>query len=119
MRWANRYQIDAYRTFIHTLGYDIVQSSDNKVSVVSPEKFSEDLTDDKLLVLMRMEKHRWNAERTLEGWRYGDTRDNTHRIHDKLIPFHDTPYEERLKDKQVITNLAYLMPLAGFIIVPD
>lgn len=63
---------------------------------------------------MRMEKYRWNAERTIEGWKYGKVRNNNYRIHHLIIPFSQVPEKEKLKDRQVIDNLPYLISLAGY-----
>lgn len=117
MRWANRYQIDAYQTYFRTLGYDLVHSLDSDMKPVSPDRFIENLSDDQMLVLMRMEKHRWNAERSIEGWRYGSIRNDVHRVHHLIVPFHKVDGKAKLKDKSVIINMPYLMELAGYKII--
>lgn len=117
MRWANRYQIDSYLTYLHTLGYKVTRALRRGQQVVTSDEFCEQLKSDKMWVLMRMEKHRWNAERTIEGWRFGEKRDNVHRIHPLLVPFHKVAEEEKLKDKSVIINLPYLIELAGYKII--
>lgn len=117
MRWANRYQIDAYLTYLHTLGYSVTKELRKGENEVPPEQFINELSEDKLTILMRMEKYRWNAERTIEGWKYGEKRDNIHRIHPLIIPFNKVNLNEKLKDKQVIINLPYLLNLAGYKII--
>lgn len=114
MRWANRYQIDAYLTFFRTLGYSIVNSLKETQNEISPEQFIKDLSDDKLLALMKMEKYRWNAERTIEGWKYGEKRDDINRVHPLIIQFNKLNEKEKFKDKQVIINLPYIMNIAGY-----
>ncbi|WP_375460415.1 hypothetical protein [uncultured Enterovirga sp.] len=44
--------------------------------------------------LSRLEHDRWCAERRLDGWRFGEVRDNERRIHDKLIPFDDPRFTD-------------------------
>ncbi len=39
--------------------------------------------------LSRIEHDRWCAERRLDGWRYGEVRDDVRRIHPKLVLFDD------------------------------
>ena len=117
MRWANRYQIDAYLSYLHTLGYKVTRTLEVGQKIVTPDEFCEQLKSDKMWTLMRMEKHRWNAERTIEGWRFGEKRDNIHRIHPLIVPFHKIAEEEKLKDKSVIINLPYLIELAGYKII--
>lgn len=117
MRWANRYQIDAFLVYLRTLGYEVTRNPAENEQPVSPETFLEQLTGDSLHILMRMEKHRWNAERTIEGWQYGPVRCNEHRIHPLIIPFHRLPEEEKLKDKNIIVNLPYLLALGGYTLI--
>lgn len=117
MRWANRYQIDAYLSYLHTLGYKVTRTLEVGQKIVTPDEFCKQLKSDKMWTLMRMEKHRWNAERTIEGWRFGEKRDNIHRIHPLIVPFHKIAEEEKLKDKSVIINLPYLIELAGYKII--
>jgi len=114
MRWANRYQIDTYLVYLKTLGYKIARSLNENQKEISPTVYNEKLSDNKLQILMRMEKYRWNAERTIEGWKYGKVRNNNYRIHHLIIPFSQVPEKEKLKDRQVIDNLPYLISLAGY-----
>lgn len=129
LRWADRYQIDMYLTFIRTLGLDILPSNQTLRSgqvKVSPEEIEASLAEvliedtpakQRLLTLMRMEKYRWNAERTIEGWRNGKTRDNPNRIHTLIVPFNSLPEKEKTKDRNVIVNMPYLLVIDGYTIV--
>ena len=66
---------------------------------------------------MRMEKHRWNAERSIEGWRYGEKKDSQFQTHPLIMPFSQLIKQnpqEATKDKDVIKNLPYLLALGGF-----
>lgn len=44
--------------------------------------------------LSRVEHDRWCAERRLDGWRFGEVRDDARRIHPKLIPFDDPRFTD-------------------------
>lgn len=114
MRWANRYQIDAYLVYLRTLGYEATRNYAEAEEPISPKAFEAQLTDEVLGILMRMEKYRWNAERTIEGWKLGAVRNNEHRIHPLIIPFHQLSEDEQQKDKNVIVNLPYLLELGGY-----
>ena len=61
-----------------------------------------------------MEKHRWNAERSIAGWRYGKNRDNMHLLHNLIIPFHQVPDDQKEKDRDVIKNIPYILALGGY-----
>ncbi|TDR93964.1 hypothetical protein [Enterovirga rhinocerotis] len=44
--------------------------------------------------LSRIEHDRWSAERRLDGWRFGEVRDDRRRIHPKLIGFDDPRFTD-------------------------
>lgn len=117
-RWANRYQIDEYIVYCRTLGYEIFKgSAGNEWEEVSHEEFTEKLGMGYLPVLMRMEKYRWNAERSIEGWRYGEVRDNTYQVHHLILPYNEFMKKhpgEIGKDKDVIMNIPYILELGGY-----
>lgn len=109
-KWANRYQVDAYKIYCHTLGVHI--KKENKTNI-SKTIFPTD--SEQLYFLMRMEKYRWNAERSIAGWQYKEgKKDNKHLTHPLLIPFHELEKREAsqvFKDKDVIDNLLYLLAI--------
>ena len=121
-RWANRYQLDAYPIYCRTLGYKINTLKENEtfdnfeiyIKIFNDENSTLHISKEQMLILMRMEKYRWNAERSIAGWRYGEIRDNTHLIHPLIIPFHQVPDNEKEKDKDVIKNIPYILALGGY-----
>lgn len=59
---------------------------------------AESTAEDALLRrLSRIEHDRWCAERRLDGWRFGEVRDDARRIHPLLVPFDDP----RLTDVEI------------------
>lgn len=122
-RWANRYQLDTYPIYCRTLGYEIkVVNKDEEILIHNEEKLKifdsestyNQISTKQMLILMRMEKHRWNAERSIAGWRYGKYRDNTHLVHNLIIPFHQVPDDQKEKDRDVIKNIPYILALGGY-----
>ena len=121
-RWANRYQLDAYPIYCRTLGYEINTLKENEtfdnfekyIKIFNDENSTLHICKEQMLVLMRMEKYRWNAERSIAGWRYGEIRDKTHLIHPLIIPFQQVPDNEKEKDKDVIKNIPYILALGGY-----
>ncbi len=116
MRWANRYQLDACHTYVRALGMDIFLKSQCKGETNGVD-CSRKSSDDKQTPLMRMEKYRWNAERTIGGWKYGPLRKSEYRIHTLVVPYTDFPEGEKYKDRNVIDNFPYLLALGGYCIV--
>ena len=112
-KWANRYQVDAYEIYCRTLGLQIKKSDTAEVneSILPTEK-------EQLHFLMRMEKYRWNAERSIAGWQYKKgEKNNKHLTHPLLISFRELEKKDAsqiFKDKDVIDNLPYLLAVESF-----
>ena len=117
-RWSNRYQIDAYIVYCRTLGYEIFRSNPRDGwKVVDNKEFEKKLDSGYLSVLSRMEKYRWNAERTIAGLRRGKKRDNIHLIHNLIMPYNELKVKEakqKKKDENVIMNMFYILELGGY-----
>ena len=116
LRWANRYQLDAYSVFCRTLGYGI-RRSDHSPAHISESMFNEDLPAQVLYLLVRMEKYRWNAERTVAGWKRAKVKDKVFLQHPLIMPFYELLQkhpEEVEKDADVIYNLPYILALGGY-----
>ena len=117
-RWANRYQIDAYIVYCRTIGYEIFRDTPaDGWERVSHEEFIRKLNEGYMPILMRMEKYRWNAERTIEGWRYGEPRNNIYLIHNLILPYSELIEKhpgEKNKDEDVIKNIPYILELGGY-----
>jgi hypothetical protein len=64
--------------------------------------------------LSRIEHDRWSAERRLDGWRFGEVRDDARRIHPKLIPFDDP----RFTDEDIEKDADQVRFLFGHVVRP-
>lgn len=123
-RWANRYQLDAYPIYCRTLGYKITFTEDHKnfdynekyINIFNDEdeNVHPHISKEEMLILMRMEKYRWNAERCIAGWKYGKFKCSIHMIHPLIIPFSQVPDNEKEKDRDVIKNIPYILALGGY-----
>ena len=60
-------------------------------------------------LLSRMEKQRWNADRRMNGWVYGPTRDDKQRIHHLLVPWEQLDAEQQSKDTSNVNLIPELM----------
>lgn len=77
-RNANRYSADHLDVKLRAVGRRIVRSD------TAPDA---PLSEPELELLARMEHERWCADRLLDGWRYGETRDNERKIHPNLLAY--------------------------------
>ena len=91
-RFANRYQVDMFHTYM---------------------KYNESN-----LILEQMEHLRWNADRSIVGYRYvnkGDVesseykKKDIYKFHGDIIPFHALGIKDVEKDSDMITNMKLLM----------
>ena len=108
--------LDAYSVFCRTLGYGI-KRSDRSPARISGSMFNENLPSQVLYLLVRMEKYRWNAERTVAGWRRAEVKDKVFLQHPLIMPFNELlqKYPEEVeKDADVILNLPYVLALGGY-----
>ena len=62
--------------------------------------------------LARIEHDRWMVDRQLDGWVYGPDRDDTRRIHPKLVAFDDLSMTQEDIDKdvqQILTAVDHML----------
>jgi len=107
IKMSNRYQ--AYHTNIKLgfLGYVVdINSKADKTSIAYSEL--------QLDVLAQMEKRRWNSERLLSGWIYGEERSDELRIHNLLVPWEELDEKEKQKDRDTIINITNTIATLGF-----
>ena len=58
----------------------------------------------------------WLAAKEVEGWQYGTSKNETLRQHPCMVPFHELPREQVVKDflfKAVVDSLRHLLRVPG------
>lgn len=60
------------------------------------------VSDSVVETLAKLEHQRWMADRRVNGWRYGELRDDDRRIHDTLIPYENLSEEHRDHDRLMV-----------------
>jgi hypothetical protein len=77
---------------------------------------SESASEDALLRrLARLEHDRWNADRRVDGWVYGPTRDDVRKLHHNLVAFDDP----RFTDLDIAKDIQQIRFLFGEVVKPD
>jgi hypothetical protein len=74
-------------------------------------------TTDEVEIMARMEHARWNADRWLDGWRYGPKRLNPEKIHDNLVPWEALTAAVQEYDRTSVRKIAAMLAQAGKAIV--
>jgi hypothetical protein len=64
-------------------------------------------------MLAAMEHARWNAERFLAGWTYGEERDTAGRRSPYLVPWDALPEQIKEYDREAVRNIPALLALIG------
>ena len=117
-RDSNRAQADDIPRKLQSNGYRIVDANAAGTAAVItglPDKLIEELA--------QREHDRWVAERESQGWRYGETRDNSQKLHPALLKWDDPDPHKRLpdvekeKDRDAIRALAKSLQAGGYVIV--
>jgi len=105
MKDANRWSADHLSTKLRTIGFD---GQDLSIfdKIKNDETFIEKLSE--------MEHRRWMAERFMDGWRFGDKRNNKKKIHNLLVPYNQLSDQEKSKDTDMINNMKKLVTSSGW-----
>ena len=74
----------------------------------------EELDQDAVETLARMEHQRWCDHRRDAGWRYGPRRDDLLRVHPDLVDWVTLAEHSREKDRQAVRHLPAFLSAAGF-----
>jgi len=73
-------------------------------------------TDDEIEILAKMEHLRWCAEKWLDGWQKGPSKDPDQRTHPNLVPWEELSEDDRNKDRDPIRNIPSLVERSGCVI---
>jgi tetratricopeptide (TPR) repeat protein len=72
-----------------------------------------ELSSAEVELLAEMEHGRWNAERLLAGWSWGEERDPERRTNPYLVSWVDLPEEIKEFDRQAVRNIPDLLATVG------
>jgi ryanodine receptor 2 len=70
-------------------------------------------TDQRVERMAEPEQGRWNVERLRDGWRYGKTRDDSHKIHDCLVSWNELPDDIKVYDRDAVRAFPEILAKAG------
>ncbi len=72
-----------------------------------------DPADPRVELLAEREHVRWVTRKLKTGWRYGDPRDDTKKLHPCIRPWAELPENERAKDRLLVLHLPEIVAAAG------
>lgn len=67
------------------------------------------ITSDELELLARMEHDRWCADRSLNGWQFGEIRDDVRKLHPSMVPYGELSEATRQLDRDNVLQIIKIM----------
>ncbi len=68
--------------------------------------------------MARVEHIRWSWDKRLNGWIYGNIKDNEIKTHPGLIPYEELPESEKEKDRELVRLIPALLHDINYVIYP-
>jgi len=111
---ANRQQVDHLPVKLRAAGFvEAPAVSDSDIGDAFSEPGPERDPDSEVEVLARMEHQRWNAEKMLAGWSWGEKKDLAKRLNPSILPWEQLSDEIKEYDREAVRNIAALLKLIG------
>jgi ppGpp synthetase/RelA/SpoT-type nucleotidyltranferase len=109
LQYSNRKQVAFYEHILKRVGLSIRKAETpvivNIKELVKPEEYD---------FLARLEHARWNAERMLEGWKYGPVKDITNKLNPCIISWKKLDEATRKYDYDPVDNIPTLLGEIGY-----
>ena len=64
-------------------------------------------------IMVKMEHARWNVERLLDGWKWGEERDVTRKTSSYLVPWSELSNDVKEWDRQIVCKIAEFLTKVG------
>lgn len=106
LRNSNRQQVECSVINLRKAGFDV-----KLVEIPDPQK--ETFSDEEIEILAELEHGRWNAERLLEGWRYGPVKDGAQKTNPSLIAWEDLSNKIKEYDREAVKAFPEILAKAG------
>jgi serine phosphatase RsbU (regulator of sigma subunit) len=108
IKYSNRDNAYHITTKLLSIGYKIrpVQKGFKSVTL--------NLNDGEIETMAGVEHLRWSWDKRLNGWIFGNIKDNSNKIHPGLIPFSELTESEKEKDRQLIKLIPSLLQDIGY-----
>lgn len=112
LRESNRKEADHIFEKLCQIGCRVDEVKDREISAI---KFS----DNEIEIMAEMEHGRWNAERLMDGWRWGVKKDVVRKISPYLVSWQDLPENIREWDREMVRKIPEILARIGLEIRRD
>lgn len=106
-RESNRQQADHITVKLKAVGYDFAPVVGRKAKLI---KF----TDEEIEIMAKMEHERWNKEKFLNDWSYGEIKDEIKKTNPYLVEWDKLQDEIKEYDRQFVRAIPELLAKVGF-----
>ena len=93
LKESNREQADHIFEKLRQIGCTVHKVTDRDIVLMT-------FTEDEVEIMAEMEHARWNVERLLDGWKWGDRRDVTKKTSPYLVGWSELPDDVKEWDRQ-------------------
>ena len=97
-RDSNRLAADHLAVKLYTVGCEMGPRADGFL-----------FADGEIELMARMEHERWRAEKFLDGWQPGETRDNKAKRHPDLLAYGELPESSREKNREAVRAIPEIL----------
>jgi len=107
LKETNRQQADHIPEKLRAVGCDFTP-------IISKATRFSGFNKDEIEIMAEMEHLRWNQQKFLNGWSYGEKKDTVKKTHPCLVEWKDLPEKEKEKDRATIRQIPELLKSAKF-----
>jgi ppGpp synthetase/RelA/SpoT-type nucleotidyltranferase len=109
LQYSNRLQVAFYEHILKRVNLGIRKSKNPKLFNIK-EELKPELRD----TLAKLEHARWNAERLLEGWRYGPQKDLARKLNPYLVAWENLDEDIKPYDYDPVDNIPLMLEKIGY-----
>ncbi len=106
LKESNRQQADDHLNKLRAIKCTVREVTDYEIT---EKKFSEK----DINTMAELEHARWNIERLLDGWKYGEKKDVEKKISPYLVAWKDLPEDVKDWDRKAVENIPAILKLVG------
>jgi len=106
LKESNREQADHIFEKLHQIGCTVHKVSNRDIAPMT-------FTKGEVEIMAEMEHARWNVERLLDGWRWGEKRNVTKKISPYLVPWSELSDDVREWDRQTVRKIPEFLAKVG------
>ena len=107
LKESNRHQADDLPEKLKAVGCDFTPVVDGKPELI-------EFTVEEIEIMAEMEHSRWNREKFMAGWSFGEKKDPAKKTHPCLVEWKDLLERDKEKDRGAVRGIPELLKSAKF-----